>query len=162
MLPSLVCCQQRHWQWRWRELFCQATLLKVLLYLKLAVRNVIPLLPANHTKSVLTSMGEQASTSSKYFLPYTKPPTSLFGRKTGQAEGFSYTAANVNKAITWDETTLFEYLENPKKVSWRFLFFYTLLVITGLFSTFLEQKWPLLVLRKKKTGATWSLISRNR
>ena len=41
-------------------------------------------------------------------------------------------------------------------------FFYTLLVITGLFSTFLEQKWPLLVLRKKKTGATWSLISRNR
>ena len=41
---------------------------------------------------------------------------SVFGRKTGQAEGFSYTAANVNKGITWDETTLFEYLENPKKV----------------------------------------------
>jgi len=39
----------------------------------------------------------------------------LFGRKTGQATGFSYTAANVNKAITWDEHTLFEYLENPKK-----------------------------------------------
>jgi len=44
----------------------------------------------------------------------------LFGRKTGQATGFSYTAANVNKAITWDEHTLFEYLENPKKVhSWN-------------------------------------------
>ena len=41
---------------------------------------------------------------------------SVFGRKTGQAEGFSYTAANVNKGITWDEQTLFEYLENPKKV----------------------------------------------
>ena len=40
----------------------------------------------------------------------------LFGRKTGQAEGFSYTAANVNKGITWDETTLFKYLENPKAV----------------------------------------------
>jgi cytochrome c len=40
---------------------------------------------------------------------------SVFGRKTGQAEGFSYTAANVNKGITWDEQTLFEYLENPKK-----------------------------------------------
>ncbi|EJD07158.1 cytochrome c [Fomitiporia mediterranea MF3/22] len=39
----------------------------------------------------------------------------LFGRKTGQAEGYSYTAANVNKGITWDDTTLFEYLENPKK-----------------------------------------------
>ena len=40
----------------------------------------------------------------------------MFGRKTGQAEGFSYTAANVNKGVTWDEQTLFEYLENPKKV----------------------------------------------
>ncbi|KAI0749292.1 cytochrome c-like domain-containing protein [Daedaleopsis nitida] len=39
----------------------------------------------------------------------------VFGRKTGQADGFSYTAANVNKGITWDEQTLFEYLENPKK-----------------------------------------------
>ena len=40
----------------------------------------------------------------------------LFGRKTGQAENYSYTAANVNKGITWGEDTLFEYLENPKKV----------------------------------------------
>ncbi|WFD22671.1 iso-1-cytochrome c [Malassezia equina] len=40
----------------------------------------------------------------------------VFGRKTGQAEGFSYTAANLNKGITWTEDTLFEYLENPKKV----------------------------------------------
>ena len=39
----------------------------------------------------------------------------LFGRKTGQAAGFSYTPANVNKGITWGEDTLFEYLENPKK-----------------------------------------------
>jgi len=39
----------------------------------------------------------------------------LFGRKTGQADGFSYTAANVNKGITWDPDTLFEYLADPKK-----------------------------------------------
>lgn len=39
----------------------------------------------------------------------------IFGRKSGQVEGFSYTAANVNKGVTWDEQTLFEYLENPKK-----------------------------------------------
>ncbi|CAO1630385.1 unnamed protein product [Sympodiomycopsis kandeliae] len=39
----------------------------------------------------------------------------LFGRKSGQVEGFSYTAANVNKGVTWEEETLFEYLENPKK-----------------------------------------------
>ncbi|KER22135.1 cytochrome [Opisthorchis viverrini] len=39
----------------------------------------------------------------------------LFGRKTGQAPGYSYTAANKDKGITWTEETLFEYLENPKK-----------------------------------------------
>lgn len=39
----------------------------------------------------------------------------LFGRKTGQAPGFAYSAANINKGITWDDETLFDYLENPKK-----------------------------------------------
>ncbi|XP_040289560.1 cytochrome c [Bufo bufo] len=39
----------------------------------------------------------------------------LIGRKTGQAEGFSYTDANKKKGITWNEETLFEYLHNPKK-----------------------------------------------
>ena len=39
----------------------------------------------------------------------------LFGRKTGQAPGFSYSQANINKGIEWNEETLFEYLENPKK-----------------------------------------------
>ena len=39
----------------------------------------------------------------------------LFGWKTGQAAGFSYTDANKNKGITWGEETLMEYLENPKK-----------------------------------------------
>ena len=39
----------------------------------------------------------------------------LFGRKTGQAEGYAYSAANVSKGITWDEDTLFEYLLAPKK-----------------------------------------------
>ncbi|CAO2651264.1 Nn.00g095610.m01.CDS01 [Neocucurbitaria sp. VM-36] len=39
----------------------------------------------------------------------------LFGRKTGQVDGYSYTDANKQKGITWDENTLFEYLENPKK-----------------------------------------------
>jgi len=39
----------------------------------------------------------------------------LFGRKTGQAPGFSYTPANKSKGITWGEDTLWIYLENPKK-----------------------------------------------
>ncbi|CAH8636999.1 unnamed protein product [Schistosoma rodhaini] len=39
----------------------------------------------------------------------------LFGRKTGQAPGYTYTAANISKGIIWNEQSLFEYLENPKK-----------------------------------------------
>ncbi|WRT70712.1 cytochrome c [Kwoniella shivajii] len=39
----------------------------------------------------------------------------LFGRQSGQAEGFAYTAANVNKGVHWESDTLFDYLENPKK-----------------------------------------------
>ncbi|KAK6906585.1 cytochrome c [Kwoniella mangroviensis CBS 8886] len=39
----------------------------------------------------------------------------LFGRKSGSVDGYSYTAANVNKGVTWEGQTLFEYLENPKK-----------------------------------------------
>ncbi|XP_024107106.3 cytochrome c-like, partial [Pongo abelii] len=39
----------------------------------------------------------------------------LFGQKTGQAVGFSYTDANKNKGITWGEDTLMVYLETPKK-----------------------------------------------
>lgn len=39
----------------------------------------------------------------------------LIGRKTGQAAGYTYTEANKAKGISWNEDTLFEYLENPKK-----------------------------------------------
>jgi cytochrome c len=56
----------------------------------------------------------------------------LFGRKTGSVSGYSYTDANKQKGIEWNENTLvrslrdqlssplltspqFEYLENPKK-----------------------------------------------
>ncbi|QIW97783.1 hypothetical protein AMS68_003301 [Peltaster fructicola] len=39
----------------------------------------------------------------------------LFGRHTGQVEGFSYSEANKQKGIEWNNDTLFEYLENPKK-----------------------------------------------
>jgi len=39
----------------------------------------------------------------------------LFGRVSGHVESFSYTEANKKAAILWDETTLFDYLENPKK-----------------------------------------------
>ena len=39
----------------------------------------------------------------------------IFGRKTGQSEGYSYSKANVEKDIVWNDETLFEYLKAPKK-----------------------------------------------
>jgi hypothetical protein len=40
----------------------------------------------------------------------------LFGRKTGQVEGFSYTDANKQKGITWDNDTLVSFTKhNPRK-----------------------------------------------
>lgn len=39
----------------------------------------------------------------------------IIGRKSGLAPGYSYSDANTNKDVVWNETTLFEYLENPKK-----------------------------------------------
>lgn len=39
----------------------------------------------------------------------------LFGRKSGMAEGYSYSEANKNSGITWDDNTLFDYLLAPKK-----------------------------------------------
>jgi cytochrome c len=38
----------------------------------------------------------------------------LLGRKSGTIEGYSYTEANKNSGITWDDATLAEYLKNPK------------------------------------------------
>ena len=39
----------------------------------------------------------------------------LFGRQSGQAEGYSYSAANKNSGVVWEDKTLFDYLLNPKK-----------------------------------------------
>ena len=38
----------------------------------------------------------------------------LKGRKSGTAEGYSYTEANKNSGITWDEATFKEYIKDPK------------------------------------------------
>ncbi|BAE59748.1 unnamed protein product [Aspergillus oryzae RIB40] len=39
----------------------------------------------------------------------------LFGRQTGSVDGYAYTDANKQAGVTWDENTLYSYLENPKK-----------------------------------------------
>jgi cytochrome c len=38
----------------------------------------------------------------------------LFGRKSGSVDGFSYSSANKNSGITWDEATFAEYIKDPK------------------------------------------------
>jgi cytochrome c len=38
----------------------------------------------------------------------------LFGRKAGMIEGYSYSSANKNSGITWDEATFREYIKDPK------------------------------------------------
>jgi cytochrome c len=36
------------------------------------------------------------------------------GRKSGSADGYSYTEANKNSGITWDEAVFKEYITNPR------------------------------------------------
>jgi cytochrome c len=38
----------------------------------------------------------------------------LEGRKSGSVEGYSYTEANKNSGITWDEAQFKEYITNPR------------------------------------------------
>jgi cytochrome c len=40
----------------------------------------------------------------------------LFGRQCGTTAGYSYSTGNKNKAVVWEENTLYEYLLNPKKI----------------------------------------------
>ena len=38
----------------------------------------------------------------------------VIGRKAGTVEGYSYSPANKNSGITWDEATFSEYIKDPK------------------------------------------------
>ena len=38
----------------------------------------------------------------------------LIGRKSGTVAGYSYSDANKNSGLTWDEATFKEYIKNPK------------------------------------------------
>jgi cytochrome c len=38
----------------------------------------------------------------------------VIGRKAGSVAGYSYSAANKNSGITWDEATFREYIKDPK------------------------------------------------
>ena len=38
----------------------------------------------------------------------------LFGRRAGTIEGYSYSPANKNSGVTWDEATFREYIRDPR------------------------------------------------
>jgi len=38
----------------------------------------------------------------------------LIGRKAGTVAGYSYSEANKNSGLTWDEATFREYIQNPR------------------------------------------------
>lgn len=38
----------------------------------------------------------------------------LIGRQSGAVEGYSYSNANKNSGLTWDEATFAEYIKDPK------------------------------------------------
>src|SRR6476620_11617211 len=38
----------------------------------------------------------------------------VIGRKAGTVEGYSYSPANKNSGLTWDEATFSEYIKDPK------------------------------------------------
>ena len=76
----------------------------------------------------------------------------LFGRKSGQVAGFSYTDANKEKGVEWKEDTLFEYLE-----VWNIIG--TLGMVTNSDnecrtprSTFLAPRWPSVASRSARTA----------
>ena len=38
----------------------------------------------------------------------------LFGRKAGTVEGYTYSAANKNSGLTWDDATFRDYIKDPR------------------------------------------------
>ena len=38
----------------------------------------------------------------------------LFGRKAGTVEGYTYSPANKNSGLTWDEATFRDYIKDPR------------------------------------------------
>ncbi|XP_022631325.1 cytochrome c isoform X1 [Vigna radiata var. radiata] len=92
---------------------------------------LLPALPSPATKSsglnaLSVTPSKKVPVTSKSWTPWWKPSrgnlllvgpnlNGLFGRQSGTTPGYSYSAANKNMAVTWEEKTLYDYLLNPKK-----------------------------------------------
>lgn len=69
----------------------------------------------------------------------------LFGRQSGTTPGYSYSTANKNMAVIWEESTLYDYLLNPKKVLATPIHY-----LSWLFSLILYLMWGILVIMFSK------------
>lgn len=81
------------------------------------VLNATPSVQVKHTRSDLTSTVSSARVDNgrdHAASSHRCEPSGLFGRQSGQAEGYAYTEANVKKAVHWDEATLFDYLRESR------------------------------------------------
>ncbi|KAM9034444.1 LOW QUALITY PROTEIN: cytochrome c-like [Sarcophilus harrisii] len=66
-------------------------------------------------KKIFVEKCAQSYVVEKGGMHKTRTMQELFGHKTSQSPGFSYTDVNKNKDISWGEDTLMKYLENPRK-----------------------------------------------
>lgn len=79
----------------------------------------------------------------------------LFGRQTGQAEGFSYSQANINKGITWSEVG---WKWSPLFAKYWILHGYRIHCSSTWKiprSIFQEPRWFLLASRRRTKEMTW-------
>jgi len=75
----------------------------------------------------------------------------LFGRKTGSVDGFSYTDANKQKGITWNESTLVT-LEWLGLIATALLTRFSLNTLKTPRNTFPVPRWPLAASRRARIG----------
>ena len=71
----------------------------------------------HHSGLLLLHCQANLNMLSKFYVSAVQGPNlgGLFGRQSGTMEGFSYSKANKEKAVHWEEATLYDYLLNPKK-----------------------------------------------
>ncbi|GAC93487.1 cytochrome c [Pseudozyma hubeiensis SY62] len=93
---------------------CVATALKTHHYMGSSPEGLQPFPPATIGDLGAGKCGK-AAVADRYVDELGEQPFRFNQLITGSVEGFSYTQANINKGVTWDEETLFDYLLDPKK-----------------------------------------------
>jgi hypothetical protein len=85
--------------------------------LTLTTTPTTPTLNDSASKSITPHDRQYLPSSCPAVLLYYKNSnlSQVFGRQSGQAEGYGFSSANIDAEIVWSEKHMFEYLVNPKK-----------------------------------------------